>query len=152
MRNCPSAFFVLNPYTNSYHLCLLLKYSLIFLMCTHQQALLRIFHTYSHWGKKIKFQTAESDQDWKSLLVRRQGLELLLEAGSKAAGLQNLCQWGGRTKERRWWGASGWKTLSLFGHPEGQACQESNCRRMCTASREKLSPREEGRLSGLVHM
>lgn len=46
----------------------------------------------------------------------------------------------------------GLNILSLFGHPVRQACQESNCRRICTASREKLSPSEEGRLSGLVHM
>lgn len=32
---------------------------------------------------------------------KRQGLELLLKVGSKAAGLQNLFQWGGGARERR---------------------------------------------------
>ena len=46
-----------------------------------------------------KFETDESDPDQKSLRVKRQELELLLEAGRKAAGLQNLCQWGGRARK-----------------------------------------------------
>lgn len=155
MRNCPSAFLFWNPYTNQHHLCLLLKYSLISLVYKKFTSALPGSSIFAFTGggglEKIEFQTDESDQTKSPYEFRDKSWNSLLKASRRAAGLQILCQWGGRARKVQW-GAFALNILSLFGHPVRQVCQESNCRRICTASREKLSPSEEGRLSGLVHM
>ena len=138
---------------NQHHLCLLLKYCLISLVYKVHQTLPGFFYICIHWGwglgvnsKQMKVIQAKSpyelrDKSWNS--CSRQA-ERQWGYRTSASGVEGP----GKVPVRSFW----FEHSEMFGHPVRQACQESNCRRIGTASKEKLSPSEEGRLSGLVHM